>query len=185
MGEDVAKRGERYFRAGKVLWVIKSGDVLHGKVLGTYPYYVRINLLTGENLCTCPLGGDCKHVHAVLKAYESGMYFEDGSPLASVNPEALAWEFLREVPELAVEVALKELLNSLGRDESGSETAMLFLRTAELIRESGRVEFVHPLEEALEEFSKVFEDYPLIEKLERELESLKSSLKKPYKRPNW
>jgi len=178
MEEDVEKKGERYFQAGKVLWAVKSGDVLHGKVLGTYPYYVRVNLLTGENLCTCPLGGDCKHVHAVLKAYQSGMYFDGGSSLAPVNPEALAWEFLREVPELAVEVALKELFNSLGRDESGSETAMLFLRTLELVRKSGRVEFLHPLEEALEEFSRVFEDYPLIKKLEREFESLKLNPKK-------
>ncbi len=43
---------------GSVLWVLKSGgEKLHGKVLGLYPYYVEIDLSTGESLCTCSKGG--------------------------------------------------------------------------------------------------------------------------------
>ncbi|WP_457742441.1 SWIM zinc finger family protein, partial [Thermococcus sp.] len=121
-----AEKGEQYYRSGRVLWVVKSGNKLYGKVLGSYPYLVMINLKSGKSMCTCPLGGNCKHVHAVMKAYNSGFYFENSSSLSEVNAEAVAWSLLLEMPELALEVSLKELTNSLGRDESGSETAVHF-----------------------------------------------------------
>jgi hypothetical protein len=174
MDEETLRKGESYYRAGKVLWVVKSGNRLMGKVLGTYPYYPTLNLETGESTCTCPLGGDCKHVAALLSAYEAGSYFSDESELARINPEAAAWAYLVEVPELAVEVSIKELLFSLRSDESGSETARLFLRSVELVQASGRREYLHVLEDVLAEFSSLFPDYPLKEKLEKAFTSLKS-----------
>ncbi|MCD6372841.1 MAG: SWIM zinc finger family protein [Thermococcus sp.] len=176
--ESTVKKGERYYRKGKVLWVVKSGGKLFSKVLGTYPYYVEIDLETGKNICTCPLGGNCKHVAATVTAYEKGAYFEAFSKSVEVFPEATALEFLNEVPELALDVTLKELRFYLNTDESGSEVARLFLRALKLVERSGREEALHILEEVLEEYRHVFPDYELITKLEEELMAIKAPFQK-------
>jgi len=176
--ESTIKKGERYYKKGKVLWVVKRGERLFSKVLGTYPYYVEINLATGENICTCPLGGECKHVAAVLIAYEKGAYFEALSDDVEIFPEATAMEFLNEVPELALEVTLKELRFALSTDESGSDVARLFLRALKLIERTGREEALHILRETLEEYKHVFSDYELTIKLEEELRALEASFQK-------
>ncbi|WP_285519068.1 SWIM zinc finger family protein [Thermococcus nautili] len=161
----------------RVLWVVKAGGRLYSKVLGEYPYYVEVDLSTGESLCTCPLGGNCPHVSAVVETYEKGLYFDAGSE-GPLNPESLAWTYLSEVPRLALEVTLAELFNSLRRDESGSETAMLFLRALRLVRETKAEEYLHPLGEALDELSAVFHDYPLVSRLREAYEGVKNSLQK-------
>ncbi len=163
-------------RAPRVLWVVKAGNKLYSKVIGDYPYHVEADLSTGESFCTCPLGGDCSHVSAVLKAHEKGLYFDASNE--PVNPEALAWEYLAQVPRLALEVTLAELFNSLRRDESGSETAMLFLRALKLLRETKAEEYLHPLGDALDELSEVFHDYPLIDRLRKSFEEVKNALEK-------
>jgi uncharacterized Zn finger protein len=176
MDEKTLKKGERYYKAGKVLWVVKYGDKLFSKVLGTYPYYVELDLQTGENSCTCPIGGDCKHVTAVMKAYENGFYFETFDRHARLFPEAVAMEFLAEVPELALDVTLKELRFALSTDESGSEVARLFRRALKLVELTGKREVLHVLEEVVEEYRHVFEDYELSLKLEDELRELETAL---------
>ncbi len=176
--EGTIKKGDRYYRRGKVLWVVKYGERLFSKVLGTYPYYVELDLKTGKNVCTCPLGGDCKHVAATMKAYESGAYFEALSKSVEVFPEATAMEFLSEVPELALDVILKELKFSLSTDESGSEVAWLFRRALKLVKKSGREEALHILEEVLKEYKHVFPDYELTIKLEEELRAIEASFQK-------
>ncbi|ASJ14385.1 SWIM zinc finger family protein [Thermococcus radiotolerans] len=172
MDERTLKKGERYYKAGKVLWVVKHGNRLFSKVLGTYPYYVELDLSTGENHCTCPLGGDCKHVAATMKAYDAGFYFESFDKHAELFPEAIAMEFLAEVPELALDVTLKELRFSLSTDESGSEVAKLFRRALKLVEMTGKMEALHVLEEILAEYKHVFSDYELSAKLEDELRTL-------------
>ncbi|ASI98104.1 SWIM zinc finger family protein [Thermococcus celer] len=179
MDEKTLKKGERYYRAGKVLWVVKHGNRLFSKVLGTYPYYVELDLSTGENSCTCPLGGDCKHVAAVRTAYEKGFYFESFDRHAELFPESVAMEFLAEVPDLALDVTLKELRFSLSTDESGSEVARLFRRALKLVEKTGRMEALHVLEEVLEEYRHVFSDYELSARLEDELRELEATLQKP------
>ncbi|AFL94582.1 hypothetical protein CL1_0371 [Thermococcus cleftensis] len=176
MDEKTLRKGERYYKAGKVLWVVKHGGKLFSKVLGTYPYYVELDLSTGENRCTCPLGGDCKHVAAVLKAHESGFYFESFDKHAELFPEAVAMEFLAEVPELALDVTLKELLFTMSTDESGSEVAKLFRRALRLVGITRKKEALHVLEEVLDEYRHVFDDYELAVKLEDELRELESAL---------
>ncbi|WP_050003022.1 hypothetical protein [Thermococcus eurythermalis] len=161
----------------RVLWVLKAGDRLYSKVLDEYPYYVELNVSTGEHICTCPRGGDCPHVSAVKEAYEKGIYFDAGGS-EPLNPEALAWSYLSEVPRLALDVAVAELFNSLKRDESGSESAMLFLRALRLVRETGAEEYLHVLGEALDELSAVFHDYPLVEKLREGYEHTRRALEK-------
>ncbi|ASJ06662.1 hypothetical protein A3L08_04655 [Thermococcus pacificus] len=176
MDEKTLRKGERYYKSGKVLWVVKYGDRLFSKVLGTYPYYVELDLRTGENRCTCPLGGDCKHVAAVMKAHESGFYFETFDRHAELFPEAVAMEFLAEVPELALDVILKELRFALSTDESGSEVARLLRRALKLTEATGKREALHFLEDAVEEYKHVFSDYELSLKLEDELRELKTAL---------
>ena len=176
MDEKTLRKGERYYKSGKVLWVLKYGDRLFSKVLGTYPYYVELDLETGENRCTCPLGGDCKHVAAVIKAYESGFYFETFDKHAELFPEAAAMEFLSEVPELALDVTLKELRFAMSTDESGSEVARLFRRALKLVALTGRKEVLHILEEIVEEYEHVFEDYELSLRLRDELRELEASI---------
>ncbi|WP_366085240.1 SWIM zinc finger family protein [Thermococcus sp.] len=179
MDEKTLRKGERYYRSGKVLWVVKHGSKLFSKVLGTYPYYVELDLETGGNGCTCPLGGDCKHVAAVMKAHEKGFYFETFEGHAELFPEAVAMEFLSEVPELALDVTLKELRFAVSTDESGSEVARLFRRALKLVALTGRKEALHILREVLDEYVHVFEDYELSKKLEDELRALESSFEKP------
>lgn len=74
--DNAKKRGKQYFKKGKVLWVLKYGDRLYGKVLGTYPYYVEVSIKSGKNTCTCPIGKDCKHVFAVLEVVKGEKAFE-------------------------------------------------------------------------------------------------------------
>ncbi len=163
---------------GSVLWVVKNGERLYGKVIGLYPYYVEVDLSEGKNTCTCPKGGNCEHVDLVVKAYQRGAYFSDHSGVSEIEPEAAAWEFLIQVPELAVEVSVKELISALKRDESGSETARLFFRTGRLVKTSGRFEYVHVLEEAWDEFFRVFPDYSLSEKILKMIQELKKAGRK-------
>jgi len=176
MDEKTLKKGERYYKAGKVLWVVQYGNKLFSKVLGTYPYYVELDLETGENRCTCPLGGDCKHVAAVMKAHENGFYFETFEGRAELFPEAVAMEFLAEVPDLALDVTLKELRFALSTDESGSEVARLFRRALKLVEITKKREALHVLGEVVEEYRHVFEDYELSLKLEDELRELETAL---------
>ena len=178
LDDGTIKKGERYYRSGKVLWVVKYQDKLFSKVLGTYPYYVKLDLKTGENSCTCPLGADCKHVAAALKAYERGFFFESFDEHAEIYPEATAMEFLAEVPELALGVTLKELMFALNTDESGSEFARLFRRALVLTRITKREEVIHILKEALDEYSRVFSDYELPSRLKHEMGLLEEEFQK-------
>jgi len=166
MNRETLRRGRGYYRAGKVLWVVKRGNLLFGKVLGTYPYYVELNLDTGDNVCTCPLGGDCKHVAAVKTAFEEGDFIEtadDDTPM--IVPEAVAWVHLSKDPSAALDVVMKELLHSLNSDESGSKTAVLFLTALKLVSITRSIELLPKLEEVLGEYSETFSDYELTSKL--------------------
>jgi len=164
--------GEALYLSGRVLWVVKNGEELHAKVLDDYPYYVRINLKTDENICTCPSGGSCKHVEAVKLAYEHGFYFD--CPNGGMFPEACAFSMLNEVPELGLEVTLKELRHALETDESGSSTAMLLLRAAELVGRTKAWRKIAVLEDAMKEYSFLFPDYDLTERLKSRIELLLS-----------
>ena len=75
-GTAAAARGRGIFSRGDVLAVTAVGelDELMGLVIGSAPepYVQQISLsaATGNaNDCTCPVGGDCKHVAAVLYQY--------------------------------------------------------------------------------------------------------------------
>ena len=174
--DNAKKRGKQYFKKGRVLWVLKYGERLYGKVLGTYPYYVEVSIKSGKNRCTCPIGKDCKHVFAVLEAFENGRYFKTPNPLAEVSPQAVVDEIVFENPEIGRSIILKELTYYINHDESGSEAARLFRKAFALLKMEFSKEFYESLLIQFEEFKKVFYDYGLTGELERELEKFKCSL---------
>ena len=171
--DNAKKKGKQYFKKGKVLWVLKYKDRLYGKVLGTYPYYVEVSIKSGKSICTCPIGRDCKHVFAVLEAFENGEYFETSSPLVELSPQAVVDEIIFENPEIGRSLILKELAYYTNHDESGSEVARLFRKALVLLKIKFSEEFYESLLIQFEEFKKVFYDYELTEELKRELEELK------------
>ncbi|KIX84566.1 SWIM zinc finger family protein [Thermus filiformis] len=69
---EVLAKGEAYVRAGRVLDLVRLGDVLQARVQGTDPLPYRVRLEPGlRGGCTCPYPGwPCKHAAAVLLAYE-------------------------------------------------------------------------------------------------------------------
>lgn len=70
--EDLLAKGEAYVREGRVLGLVRLGEILQARVQGTAPLPYRVRLEPGlQGSCTCPYPGwPCKHVAAVLLAYE-------------------------------------------------------------------------------------------------------------------
>lgn len=169
MDERVLKKGRRYFREGRVLWVVKKGNMLFSKVLGTYPYYVEFEIDGGENTCTCPLGRDCKHAAAVLVAFEEGFYIETEEEYAGLSPECIIERYSFENPEFGLEITLKELEYTLESDESGSEVARLFRKALRLLGLSPDEKAYSELKRVLKEYEELFSDYQLTEILKKEL----------------
>ncbi|HII67377.1 MAG TPA: hypothetical protein HA302_05135, partial [Thermococcaceae archaeon] len=49
MEKKILQKGRSYYKKGKVLWVLKHKEKLFSKVLGTYPYYVEVDLAKNSN----------------------------------------------------------------------------------------------------------------------------------------
>lgn len=62
-----------------VLLLIKCGDGLYGVVAGGAIYRVFLDLSSGWNVCTCPIGYDCKHVRILKRLFGKGDFIEVGS----------------------------------------------------------------------------------------------------------
>src|SRR4051794_36704609 len=93
VGSAAFVRGEAYHREGRVvgLRVDASGSVVRGTVAGgaPTPYAVTATVANGSvhGRCSCPMGGRCKHVAAVLLAAGA---LEDGAVV--VPAPVPAWE---------------------------------------------------------------------------------------------
>jgi len=80
-------RGFQYWRENRVRVCYKVMRSLYGIVEGRRIYRVRANMKNlRDNACSCPLGGNCKHVVAVLIAYNSGEF---------IDVDALVDKFMR------------------------------------------------------------------------------------------
>ena len=71
VGEGSFQRGERYFRGGRIFDTRQAGMTLKAKCEGSRstPYRVEVtfnNQGIAETDCSCPVGGYCKHVVALL-----------------------------------------------------------------------------------------------------------------------
>ncbi len=164
--------GEGLYYSGRVLWVVKSGDRLYGKVLDDYPYYVEI--AEDSSFCTCPKGGDCEHVQAVKIAYENGFYFD--CPGEEPFGEGCALSMLNSVPELKWRVILRELEHALETDESGSTAAKLFYQAFKLLEQGPNPRKLKVIGVLLDEYSAVFPDYAVTERLKSEFRRLRIRL---------
>ncbi|NJE25260.1 hypothetical protein E3E22_01165 [Thermococcus sp. MV5] len=173
MGKKTLQKGKSYYKKGKVLWVLKYKEKLFSKVLGTYPYYVEVDLAKNSNRCTCPQGKDCKHVAAVLMAFEEGFYIESEDPLSESLPELIIEKyFFTEDPALGIEVLLKELQYQINNDESGSEVTRLLRKTLKLFPQAPSAEMRFQIIEIFNEFKRVFSEYKLTEELEKEIKKI-------------
>ncbi|MGQ0604474.1 MAG: SWIM zinc finger family protein, partial [Anaerolineales bacterium] len=112
LGATYAQRGKSYFNGGHVTHMRWQGETLTGRVQGSErsPYRVAV-MFDGRQLesdCSCPIGGHCKHVAALLYAAMSnptrrkkGPTLEDRlKKLAHADLLALATAMLEEAPEL-------------------------------------------------------------------------------------
>ena len=67
-------RGRSYYNSGRLIHPQREGDVLRGESVGSAmrPYRVEATV-TGDGIqrtsCSCPLGGSCKHVVALLLTF--------------------------------------------------------------------------------------------------------------------
>ncbi|MEA2028624.1 MAG: SWIM zinc finger family protein, partial [Campylobacterota bacterium] len=77
-GATTFNRGERYFKQRRVnslrITRLHDGNVINAIVQGSRPY--EVNAIVDHNIvgqiesdCSCPMGGDCKHVVAMLLEY--------------------------------------------------------------------------------------------------------------------
>jgi uncharacterized Zn finger protein len=74
VGDQSFERGERYANNGYISNLRKSGNTLKGISEGSSggPYRVKVTVEDGAIVgseCSCPIGGGCKHVAALLLAY--------------------------------------------------------------------------------------------------------------------
>ncbi len=73
-GEPSFSRGQGYYRQGHILNPRRQGETLKGRCLGSQarPYDLTVHL-GGQGIagsaCSCPIGGGCKHVAALLLAW--------------------------------------------------------------------------------------------------------------------
>ena len=93
-GSSSALRGREYYRSGMVKSTQLSAELMTAVVQGSVktPYTVLVRRLGSQSLtsdCTCPLGGDCKHVAAAL--YAIAARFTTAERL-EVHPESTARE---------------------------------------------------------------------------------------------
>ncbi len=92
----ILKRGSGYYEVGRVRNLVVEGDRIEALVEGSEPYDVQISMENGsvkEMTCNCPYandGNNCKHMAAVLFAWQEGLSqkspdFEDREEHESVR----------------------------------------------------------------------------------------------------
>lgn len=133
----ILMRGRKYFEAGNVHRIQRSGNAYIAQVAGTEDYEVEISIDEEgieEMLCTCPYarGDNCKHMAAVLFALDNeGVYVEELPPAKQPTiiphvPMELPW--LEAIDHLPEDVVRKELLKRADRDDRLKERlAVLYL----------------------------------------------------------
>ncbi|TLS69140.1 DNA/RNA helicase [Mariprofundus erugo] len=97
LGSIYSARGKSYFQQGHVLQLEMDDGLLMAKVRGggVTPYQVHVRFGNHEALvssCSCPIGGECKHVAAALYAWmeEQDGAHEEQAAVAAPAPFAFA-----------------------------------------------------------------------------------------------
>ena len=138
-----------------------------------------LDMKRGENRCTCPIGKDCKHVHATMKALEEGFYIESTDPSIELNPEMAVDRFFLENPKQGLEIIIKELEYMLDNDESGSEVVRLFRKCFRLLKIYPSEEHFLKIKKDFNEFQRLFGDWALTEYLGEEINEAEKLLSNP------
>ncbi len=79
----ILSRGRGYYEVDRVRSIIVEGDRIEAVVAGSEPYDVQIFMENGsvkEMTCNCPYandGNNCKHMAAVLFAWQERLFEED------------------------------------------------------------------------------------------------------------
>jgi len=68
----------------RVVSLVKCGRKLYGVVVGRATYRAVLDLKSGSNECTCPVGLNCKHIEAMKQAYREGWYIETDSEVKAI-----------------------------------------------------------------------------------------------------
>ncbi|MEW8959796.1 MAG: SWIM zinc finger family protein [Moorella sp. (in: firmicutes)] len=112
-GEQSFKRGMNYYIRGAIREPVRQGALLWGKCDGSQDEPYTVGVMLGENgiseaYCTCPRGGFCKHIVALLLTYiHEPEIFRDidsfEAKLASLSKEelvALIMKIIQREPSL-------------------------------------------------------------------------------------
>lgn len=135
LGATYAGRGLNYFRNGHVLSYHWSGERLTGRVQGSEPrpYRVAIRFAGGypNGNCSCPMGGGCKHVAALLYAAMNAKTSPAARPQSKKKALPLAAQLeLLEKPDLIA--LIQRLLDHDPELEGLVESRLLVLGAATL-----------------------------------------------------
>ena len=101
-GANTFWKGLRYFHDGNVRCVIRvDNDTLIGSVQGSadIPYVVNVNIKDLSNTCSCPLGGDCKHVVATLLSFINKKFIDLDSLVDRIRsiPKDVLYRMLKSI----------------------------------------------------------------------------------------
>ena len=129
-GSKIFARGEKYYKEGRVLSVVKIGDMLYARVKGNETYRVEFDLKKKSSLCTCPYRVNCKHGVAAFLAYSNGKFFDGDAFLVSLKEKSreeilkILREILENNPEILLEMENGENIFSYFEDYLSYEDAV-------------------------------------------------------------
>ena len=76
--------GLEYYLKGRIVSLVKCDKKLYGVVVGRATYRTILDLESNDNICTCPIGFNCKHVKAIKHAYNKKDYIEVDSAFKAI-----------------------------------------------------------------------------------------------------
>lgn len=123
----VLKRGKTYFENGYVAEPELDGNTLTAVVEGSEDYDVSVTLQDGEPIemeCTCPYAaewGNCKHMAAVMYAYEAG------NVLTLPKPKGSKPQIEEQIANADADVLRSFLYRAVTRDRALRSELELFL----------------------------------------------------------
>lgn len=130
-----AERGLNYYRNGHVLSYHWSGEKLSGRVQGSEPRPYRVTIRFTDQYpygdCSCPMGGGCKHVAALLYAAMNEKTSPAARPSSRKKTPSLAAQ-LKRLDKADLIALIEKLLEHEPELESVVESRLLVLGAATL-----------------------------------------------------
>lgn len=124
MNPNAQARGEKYFRQGRVAGIeMEEANCFIANVEGSESYFVSLEFdprggWFGD--CSCPIGADCKHVYAAMKALLAENSAAKVQQLSVIPPLSVPTKrkTIRTTPNLTIAQELQQLKGSaLGANE--------------------------------------------------------------------